>query len=233
LLRLVEGRQVRLSKEPNDTITVHTGKMLFLFGGAFIGLSDIVAKKMGYKGKRIGFRANDDNQTEYEKAMLNHEILSQAPYDVLLESIEEYGLLTELLGRIPSIVALAPLSKEELRKVLLETEHSPIKIQKKLFADNGYQLIFTEQFIDVCIEKAFKMATGARALKSIIRLAVSEAAFDLLGENTEEEFTEDELEIVNFKGSVVIDSIALDNPLAYEIKDVFVEDKNIELSISM
>jgi ATP-dependent protease Clp ATPase subunit len=150
-----------------------------------------------------------------------------------LESIEEYGLLTELLGRIPSIVALAPLSKEELRKVLLETEHSPIKIQKKLFADNGYQLIFTEQFIDVCIEKAFKMATGARALKSIIRLALSEAAFDLLGENTEEEFAEEELEIVNFKGSVVIDAITLDSPLAYEIKDVLVEDKNIELSISI
>lgn len=233
LLRLVEGRQVRLAKEPNDSITVHTGKMLFLFGGAFIGLSDIVAKKMGYKGKRIGFRANEDNQTEYEKAMRNHEILSQASYDVLLESIEEYGLLTELLGRIPSIVALAPLSKEELRKVLVDTEHSPIKVQKKLFADNGYQLIFTEQFIDSCVEKAFKMATGARALKSIVRLAVSEAAFDLLGDTNDEEFEDEEIQLVNFKGSVVIDSIALDSPLAYEIKDVLIEDKNIELSISI
>jgi ATP-dependent Clp protease ATP-binding subunit ClpX len=205
--------------------------MLFLFGGAFIGLSDIVAKKMGYKGKRIGFRSNDDNQSEYEKAVQNHEILSQAPYDIILESIEEYGILTELLGRIPSIVALAPLSKEELRRVLLDTEHSPIKIQKKLFADNGYQLIFTEAFIDSCIEKAFTMATGARALKSIIRLAVSEAAFDLLGEPTEE--IEEEIEIINFKGSVVIDSMALVNPLAYEIKDVLIEDKNIELSISI
>jgi len=186
---------------------------------------------MGYKGKRIGFRSNDDNQSEYEKAVQNHEILSQAPYDIILESIEEYGILTELLGRIPSIVALAPLSKEELRRVLLDTEHSPIKIQKKLFADNGYQLIFTEAFIDSCIEKAFTMATGARALKSIIRLAVSEAAFDLLGEPTEE--IEEEIEIINFKGSVVIDSMALVNPLAYEIKDVLIEDKNIELSISI
>jgi len=62
-------------------------------------------------------------------------------------------------------------------------------------------------------------------------LAVSEAAFDLLGEPTEE--IEEEIEIINFKGSVVIDSMALVNPLAYEIKDVLIEDKNIELSISI
>jgi ATP-dependent Clp protease ATP-binding subunit ClpX len=232
LLRLVEGRQVRLAKEHSDSITVHTGKMLFLFGGAFIGLSDIVAKKMGYKGQRIGFRGNESDQSEYEKATRTHEILSQASYDVLLESIEEYGILTELLGRIPSIVALAPLTKEELRKILLDTDHSPMKVQKKLFADNGYQLIFTEDFVDACIEKAFKMATGARALKSIVRLSVSEAAFDLLGEDTEEEF-EEELEIINFKGSVIVDKNALDTPLAYSLKDVLIEDKNIELSISI
>jgi len=103
-------------------------------------------------------------------------------------------------------------------------------MQKKLFADNGYLLIFTEDFVDACIEKAFKMATGARALKSIIRLSVSEAAFDLLGEDTEEEF-EEELEIINFKGSVIVDKNALDTPLAYSLKDVLIEDKNIELSI--
>jgi ATP-dependent protease Clp ATPase subunit len=188
---------------------------------------------MGYKGKRIGFRSNDDNETEYEKAMRTHEILSQASYDVLLDSIEEYGILTELLGRIPSIVALAPLSKEELRKILLDTDHSPIKLQQKLFADNGYQLVFTEAFVDECIEKAFKMSTGARALKSIIRLAVSEAAFDLLGESTDEEFEEEELEIINFKGAVVIDSSSLINPCAYFLKDKLVEDKNIEMSISI
>jgi endopeptidase Clp ATP-binding regulatory subunit ClpX len=233
LLRLVEGRQVRLSKEHSESIVVHTGKMLFLFGGAFIGLSDIVAKKMGYKGKRIGFRSNEDNESEYEKAMRTHEILSQASYDVLLDSIEEYGILTELLGRIPSIVALAPLSKEELRKILLDTDHSPIKLQQKLFADNGYQLVFTEAFVDECIDKAFKMSTGARALKSIVRLAVSEAAFDLLGEPTDEEFEDDDLEIINFKGAVVIDSSSLINPCAYVLKDKLIEDKNIEMSISI
>jgi ATP-dependent Clp protease ATP-binding subunit ClpX len=231
LLRLVEGRQVRLAKDQSDSITVHTGKMLFLFGGAFIGLSDIVAKKMGYKGKRIGFRAGEDNQTEFEKATRTHEILSQASYDTLLESIEEYGILTELLGRIPSIVALAPLNKEELRKILLDTDHSPIKIQKKLFADNGYQITFTEAFIDACIEKAFNMATGARALKSIIRLAVSEAAFDLLGENSEDE-VEDEL-IVNFRGTVIIDESTLEAPVSYQLKDGLIDDQNIVLSISI
>jgi endopeptidase Clp ATP-binding regulatory subunit ClpX len=232
LLRLVEGRQVRLAKDHSESILVHTGKMLFLFGGAFMGLSDIVAKKMGYKGKKIGFKASGEDQDDYEKAMRTHEILSQAPYEVLLDSIEEYGVLTELLGRIPSIVALAPLNKEELRKILFDTDHSPIKMQKKFFSESGYNLIFTEKFIEECIDKAFKMTTGARALKSIIRLAVSDAAFDLLGENAEEEIDAD-LEIINFKGTVIIDSEALANPASYLLKDGLIEDKNIELSISL
>jgi ATP-dependent Clp protease ATP-binding subunit ClpX len=229
LLRLVEGRQVRLAKDPHDSISVHTGKMLFFFGGAFIGLSDIVAKKMGYAGRQIGLRASESNK-EYEKAMKTHEILSQAPYDILLESLEEYGILTELLGRIPSIVALAPLTKEELRKILLNTTHSPIKIQKKLFANSGYNLIFTEEFVDACIDKAFGMATGARALKSVVRNSVSEAAFDLLGDYSEE-FDEDS-EIINFRGTIVVDSTALTNPESYSLKEKYIEDKNIELIVT-
>ncbi len=231
LLRLVEGRQVRLAKDPHDSISVHTGRMLFFFGGAFIGLSDIVAKKMGYAGRQIGLRASSETNNEYEKAMKTHEILSQAPYDILLESLEEYGILTELLGRIPSIVALAPLTKEELRKILLNTTHSPIKLQKKLFANSGYNLIYTEAFIEACIEKAFGMATGARALKSIVRNSVAEAAFDLLGDYSEE--FDDENEIINFRGTVVIDSSCLTNPESYSLKEKYIEDKNIELIVTV
>ena len=231
LLRLVEGRQVRLAKDPHDSISVHTGKMLFFFGGAFIGLSDIVAKKMGYTGKQIGLRASIGDNTEYEKAVKTHEILSQAPYDILLESLEEYGILTELLGRIPSIVALAPLTKEELRKILLNTTHSPLKIQKKLFANSGYNLIFTEDFIEACIDKAFGMATGARALKSIVRNSVSEAAFDLLGEFNED--FDDDSEIINFKGTIIIESKSLKNPNEYQLKEKFIEDKNVELTATL
>jgi len=233
LLRLVEGRQVRLAKDPHDSITVHTGKMLFFFGGAFMGLSDIVAKKMGFIGKKIGFKATESNFSEYDKAVKNHEILSQAPYEILLESLEEYGILTELLGRIPSIVALAPLKKDELRTILLDTEHSPIRIQKKLFAADGYNLVFTEKYIEECIDKAFNLATGARALKSIVRLSVSEAAFDLLGQSNDEEFLDDDENIiVPFRGSIVLGEETLKNPLSYILKDELIEDKNIEISLS-
>jgi ATP-dependent Clp protease ATP-binding subunit ClpX len=231
LLKLVEGRQVRLSKDHADSITVHTGKMLFFFGGAFMGLSDIVGKKMGYHGRMIGLRANDDKQSEYEKALRTHEVLSQAPYDILLESLEEYGVLTELLGRIPSIVALAPLTKEELRKILMNTTHSPLKVQKKFFANSGYNLIFTEAYIEACVEKAFGMATGARALKSLVRKSVSEAAFDLLGESDPE--LDEDTEIVNFKGSVIIDINGLLNPESYILKDEFIEETNKELTIAL
>jgi ATP-dependent Clp protease ATP-binding subunit ClpX len=205
--------------------------MLFFFGGAFMGLSDIVGKKMGYHGRMIGLRANDDKQSEYEKALRTHEVLSQAPYDILLESLEEYGVLTELLGRIPSIVALAPLTKEELRKILMNTTHSPLKVQKKFFANSGYNLIFTEAYIEACVEKAFGMATGARALKSLVRKSVSEAAFDLLGE-PDVDFDED-TEIVNFKGSVIIDLDGLSNPESYILKDEFIEETNKELTIAL
>jgi ATP-dependent Clp protease ATP-binding subunit ClpX len=229
LLRLVEGRQVRLAKDPNDSIVIHTGKMLFLFGGAFMGLSNIVAKKMGYSGKKIGFKSVDDYVTDYDKACKTHEILSMASYDVLLDSLDEYGILTELLGRIPSIVALAPLNKEELRKILLNTEHSPIRIQKQLFAQNGYNLVFTDDYIDACIEKAFVMATGARALKSIVRLSVSDAAFELLGNDFDNDINDDNEQI--FKKSVIIDSGTLSDSSLYLLKDSIVEDKNLELSV--
>ena len=231
LLRLVEGRQVRLAKDPHDSITVHTGKMLFFFGGAFVGLSEIVAKKMGYSGRQIGLRASVGDNNEYEKALKNHEILSQAPYEILLESLEEYGILTELLGRIPSIVALAPLTKDELRLILLNTTHSPIKMQKKLFASSGYNLIFTEEYIENLVDKAFGMATGARALKSLVRNSVSEAAFDLLGDYDEE--MDYDSDIVNFKGTVIIDVTTLTNSASYVLKDKYIEDKNIELSIAL
>lgn len=231
LLRLVEGRQVRLAKDPHDSITVHTGKMLFFFGGAFMGLSDIVAKKMGYGGRQIGLRASSSSEnSEYEKAVKTHEILSQASYDILLDSLEEYGILTELLGRIPSIVALAPLTKEELSQILINTTHSPLKLQKKLFASSGYNLIFTMPYIEACVEKAFGMATGARALKSLVRNSVSEAAFDLLGEFSEE--FDDDNEIVNFKGSIIIDKETLSNPKCYILKDKYIEDKNIQLAVT-
>jgi ATP-dependent protease Clp ATPase subunit len=135
------------------------------------------------------------------------------------------------LGRIPSIVALAPLTKEELRKILLNTTHSPLKVQKKFFANSGYNLIFTEAFIESCIEKAFGMATGARALKSLVRKSVSEAAFDLLGE-PDLDF-EEESEIVNFKGTVLIDSEGISNPESYVLKDEFIEETNKELTIAL
>ena len=98
----------------------------------------------------------------------------------MVESLIEYGMLSELVGRIPTIVALKPLLKDDLKKVLFDSEASPIKRQQYIFAQSGYNLSFSDEFIEKIVDKSYASAVGTRALDSYIKEAVSYASFDLL-----------------------------------------------------
>jgi len=213
LLKLIEGKKVKvpgqLLGEPQGTfIQVDTSKILFFLGGAFPGLSEIVAKISGYSGPKIGFNQNNSNQ-EFEKAIRTYEILSKADTETLIQALIQYGLSTELVGRIPVIAPLAPLTKEELRMCLLELNHSPMQREIKLFAECGYLLEFDDDFIDEVVNKAYSMSTGARALNTIISKSVSKAAFELLGGMINEN-----------KGRILITKECINNPSEYKYESL-------------
>lgn len=189
LLKLIEGKKVKINSnvlgEPNGaSINVDTSKILFCFGGAFNGLEQIVAKKLGLQEGKIGFR--NDNIEDYDKQVKTYEIYNKASHEILSESLIEYGMSTEFVGRIQSIVPLIPLTREQMFYCLTELDDSPIKKSMLLFAESNVELDFSDDFYEEVINKAVKTGTGTRALNSIVKMSLSSAAFDYLGSNNQD-----------------------------------------------
>jgi len=189
LLKLIEGKKVKINSnvlgEPNGaSISVDTSKILFCFGGAFNGLEQIVAKKLGLQEGKIGFR--NDNIEDYDKQVKTYEIYNKASHEILSESLIEYGMSTEFVGRIQSIVPLIPLTREQMFYCLTELDDSPIKKSMLLFAESNVELDFSDDFYEEVINKAVKTGTGTRALNSIVKMSLSSAAFDYLGSNNQD-----------------------------------------------
>jgi len=188
LLKLVEGTMAQLPlgasgrKHPDAPPEyIDTSKILFIGGGAFEGFPEIVAKKMKRQTERtMGLRANPsaisgDPQRDYE-------ILAEAPAEVLIESLIEYGFVPEFAGRFPIIVPLAPLTKEQMRLALTTPKNSVVKQQVELFRRDGITLDITEAALDAIVEKAVNMKTGVRALRSLVKSMSSQARYDLAGD---------------------------------------------------
>lgn len=190
LLKLIEGKKVKINpshigEQSGPPIMVDTSKILFCFGGAFNGLEQIVAKKLGLQESKIGFRKED--VSDYDTQVKNYEIYNQASHEILSESLIEYGMSTEFIGRIQSIVPLIPLNKEQMMYCLTDLDDSPVKKNQLLFAESNVILDFDEDFLDEVINKAIKTGTGTRALNSIVKMSLSSAAFDYLGLNNVEQ----------------------------------------------
>lgn len=186
MLKLIEGKKVKIPRnifgENLSTDYVDTSKILFCFGGAFNGLEDIVAKKKSIQGRNIGFRQSSED--DYDVKMRVYEYYNSLSHDVLVESLIEFGLSTELVGRIQTIVPLCPLNKTELMECLISLNDSPIIKNKLLFAESNIEADFTEEYYNAVVDKAVKAGTGARALNSIVKTSVSIAAFEFLGQKS-------------------------------------------------
>jgi ATP-dependent Clp protease ATP-binding subunit ClpX len=163
LLKMLEGTRAGVPpkggrKHPEQPLLyIDTANVLFICGGAFVGLEKIVAQRM--KSSSIGFTA-----TFGESVVESYELLHNVEPDDLLK----YGLIPELIGRLPVISALSSLSKEAMLKILTEPKNALIKQYTKLLALEQVKLEFEPEALNAIVEKAVARKTGARALRSIL-----------------------------------------------------------------
>ena len=212
-LKLIEGKIVKVpgplfGDPPGSSYNMDTSRMLFFFGGAFNGLGDIVARKMGKKEKTIGFIKSDESKNkDIDRALRDFEIFSEASREELVDALIEYGMISEFVGRIPTIAPLKPLGKEELMKVLVDSKTSPIAKQKDIFEKSGYNLTFTDEYLNSLVDISYHSSTGTRALDSYVKKSVSFASFDLLSL----------AKLKSVKGTVIISKNCLTNPAEYNV----------------
>jgi len=152
-------------------ITINTEKILFICGGAFDGIEKIISRRLntsviGYKSKDQAVR-NEDNILEY----VNHHDLKQ------------FGLIPELLGRIPILTYLDPLDKEALVDILTKPKNALIKQYQKLFDLEGIELHLTDGAIDFIADKALDYKLGARGLRSICEAIIMDAMYEMPSRN--------------------------------------------------
>ncbi len=174
LLKLLEGTDVLVPpqggrKHPEQKlIKINTSNILFICGGAFDGIDRIIGKRINTNA--IGFNVNKDMQELQRNNLLQF---------VNAQDMRHFGLIPELLGRLPVITYLNPLDPAALRKILTEPRNSLIKQYKKLFQLEGIDLIVEEDTYDFMVEKAVEYKLGARGLRSICESILTDAMYEL------------------------------------------------------
>ena len=175
LLKIVEGTVASVPpqggrKHPNqELIQINTENILFICGGAFEGLENIIRDRTGEKA--IGFGKRMQSQKEISKYEVFKELL---PQDLL-----KFGLIPEFIGRLPIIATLQDLDKDALVKILVEPKNSLVRQYKKLFELDGVELIFEKEALEAIVDKAVERKTGARGLRSIIEEIMRDIMFDI------------------------------------------------------
>jgi len=181
LLKMLEGTEVNVPpqggrKHPEQKlITVNTSNILFICGGAFSGIDKIIAKRMNTQV--IGFKK--DMSYVDEVSLLQH--ISQ-------KDIRSFGLIPELIGRLPVLTYLEPLSKETMIRILQEPKNALIRQYTKLFELEGIALSFEKDAIDFIADKALEFELGARGLRSICEEILTDAMYNLPSDDTVKEF---------------------------------------------
>ncbi|MFN5376707.1 MAG: ATP-dependent Clp protease ATP-binding subunit ClpX, partial [Chitinophagaceae bacterium] len=181
LLKLLEGTDVLVPpqggrKHPDQKLTkVNTQNILFICGGAFDGVDKLIARRVNTNS--IGFNVNKSLQDEMKSNLLKY---------VNAQDLKSFGLIPELLGRLPVVTYLDPLDAETLRSILVKPKNALMKQYKKLFELEGITLSVEDEVIDFMVKKAMEFKLGARGLRSICESMLTDAMFELPSSNKKE-----------------------------------------------
>ena len=178
LLKMLEGSVVEFTargqrKHPEaPTIKVDTKNILFIVGGAFVGIEKIIAKRLKKGNVAMGFGAEvrgKDLEKEYDALI----------HQVTPEDLMEYGIIPEIIGRLPVICTLETLDEDALLRILTEPINAPVRQYQQLLAMDGVELVFTEDALRAVAKKAIERKTGARSLRGIIEEVMLDVMFDI------------------------------------------------------
>src|SRR5690349_7801230 len=174
MLKLLEGTDVLVPpqggrKHPEQKlIKINTQNILFICGGAFDGVDKVIARRINTNA--IGFNVNKEQQEAAKKNLLQY---------VNAQDLKNFGLIPELLGRLPVVTYLNPLDTATLRSILTEPKNSLVKQYKKLFELENISLTMDDDVLDFMVEKAMEYKLGSRGLRSICESILTDAMFEM------------------------------------------------------
>ena len=177
LLKIIEGCVANIPpqggrKHPHqEFIQIKTDDILFICGGAFEGLEDIIKRRDKREGNSMGFRARESVYSEIP----NHNVLST----LIPEDLLEYGFIPEFVGRLPLVVSLDQLDRESLVRILTEPRNAVVKQYQRLFALDGVELLFDAEALGLVADEAIRRNTGARGLRTIIEQSLLLTMYEL------------------------------------------------------